>query len=105
MTRTLDAGPIILQSAVPIRDDDTAESLSERILAEEHRIYSEAVRIVLEGRFRIEGRRVLISPTQCKLAKANVAKNAAKTCLNRFKPVDEQLAYMRKGAAEIIPED
>jgi phosphoribosylglycinamide formyltransferase 1 len=58
----LDAGPIVLQSAVAIRDDDTVESLSERILREEHRIYTEAVRIVLEGRFRIEGRRVLITP-------------------------------------------
>src|SRR5579863_6931891 len=57
---TLDAGPIIVQSAVPIRDDDTVDSLSARILAEEHRIYSQAVRIVLEGRFRIEGRRVII---------------------------------------------
>jgi phosphoribosylglycinamide formyltransferase-1 len=56
----LDAGPIILQSAVPIRDDDTVDSLSARILAEEHRIYSEAVRIVLEGYYRIEGRRVII---------------------------------------------
>jgi phosphoribosylglycinamide formyltransferase 1 len=55
----LDAGPIILQTAVGVRDDDTVESLSARILAEEHRIYSEAVRIVLEGRYRIEGRRVL----------------------------------------------
>src|SRR5271154_3492027 len=58
----LDAGPIILQDAVAIRDDDTVETLSERILAEEHRIYTEAVRIILEGRFRIEGRRVLITP-------------------------------------------
>jgi phosphoribosylglycinamide formyltransferase 1 len=58
----LDAGPIVLQSAVAIRDDDTVESLSERILGEEHRIYTEAVRIILEGRFRIEGRRVLIAP-------------------------------------------
>jgi phosphoribosylglycinamide formyltransferase-1 len=56
----LDAGPIILQSAVPVRDDDSVDSLSERILAEEHRIYSEAVRIVLEGRYRIEGRRVIL---------------------------------------------
>jgi phosphoribosylglycinamide formyltransferase-1 len=55
----LDAGPIVAQAVVPVRDDDTTESLSERILKEEHRIYSEAVRIVLEGRFRIEGRRVL----------------------------------------------
>jgi len=58
----LDAGPIVLQSAVAIRDDDTVESLSERILHEEHRIYTEAVRVILEARFRIEGRRVLITP-------------------------------------------
>ena len=58
----LDAGPIVLQSAVAIHDDDTVESLSGRILCEEHRIYTEAVRIILEGRFRIEGRRVLITP-------------------------------------------
>src|SRR6202158_490717 len=55
----LDAGPIVLQATVPVRDDDTEETLSSRILAEEHRIYSEAVRIVLEGRFTIVGRRVL----------------------------------------------
>lgn len=61
----LDAGPIILQAVVPILDDDTESSLSERVLLEEHRIYSEAVRIVLEGRYRIEGRRVLmIDPEQ-----------------------------------------
>jgi phosphoribosylglycinamide formyltransferase-1 len=58
----LDAGPIVLQAGVAVRDDDTEETLSERILREEHRIYSEAVRIVLEGRYRIEGRRVLIQP-------------------------------------------
>jgi len=57
----LDAGPIILQAAVPIRDDDTPETLSERVLKEEHRIYTEAVRIVLEGRYRMEGRRVLLT--------------------------------------------
>jgi phosphoribosylglycinamide formyltransferase-1 len=61
----LDAGPIILQAVVPILDDDTESTLSERVLREEHRIYSEAVRIVLEGRYRIEGRRVLmIDPEQ-----------------------------------------
>jgi len=58
----LDAGPIILQAVVPIEDRDTPETLAERILREEHRIYAEAVRIVLEGRYRIEGRRVLINP-------------------------------------------
>ena len=58
----LDAGPIILQAVLPIEDGDTEATLSERVLREEHRIYSEAVRIVLEGRYRIEGRRVLIGP-------------------------------------------
>ena len=55
----LDAGPIVLQSAVAVRDEDTEETLSSRILAEEHRIYTEAVRIVLEGKYKIVGRRVL----------------------------------------------
>jgi phosphoribosylglycinamide formyltransferase-1 len=56
----LDAGPIVLQACVAIEDNDTPETLAERILREEHRIYTEAVRIVLEGRYRIEGRRVLM---------------------------------------------
>ncbi len=55
----LDAGPIIIQTAVPVLDDDDVETLSARILKEEHRIYPKALRIVLEGRFRIEGRRVV----------------------------------------------
>jgi phosphoribosylglycinamide formyltransferase-1 len=55
----LDAGPIVLQSVVPVKDDDTEETLSARILQEEHKIYSQAVRIVLEGRYKIQGRRVL----------------------------------------------
>lgn len=58
----LDAGPIVLQAVVPIEDSDTAATLSERILAEEHRIYPQAVRIVLGGHYRIDGRRVLITP-------------------------------------------
>src|ERR1700719_1235369 len=57
----LDAGPIVLQACVAIEDADTPETLAERILREEHRIYTEAVRIVLEGRYRMEGRRVLLS--------------------------------------------
>ena len=55
----LDAGPIIRQAAVPVLDGDTAETLAERILTEEHRIYSEAIQIVLSERWRIEGRRVV----------------------------------------------
>jgi phosphoribosylglycinamide formyltransferase-1 len=58
---TLDAGAIVMQAVVPIRDDDTPESLAERILSEEHRIYSEAARIVLEGRYRVVGRRVILT--------------------------------------------
>jgi len=55
----LDHGPIILQAAVAVLDGDTAETLSARILKEEHRIYSEAIGIVLSGKFRLEGRRVI----------------------------------------------
>lgn len=55
----LDAGPIIVQTAVPVYDDDTEETLSIRILKEEHRIYTEAINLVLSGNWRIEGRRVL----------------------------------------------
>ncbi|HXP83983.1 MAG TPA: phosphoribosylglycinamide formyltransferase [Bryobacteraceae bacterium] len=55
----LDSGPIILQAVVPVRDDDTAESLSARILKEEHRLYPQAIALVLAGRYRVEGRRVM----------------------------------------------
>ena len=59
---TLDAGPILGQAIVPVLDGDTEESLSARILADEHRIYTEAVRLVLSGQYRIEGRRVIALP-------------------------------------------
>jgi phosphoribosylglycinamide formyltransferase-1 len=55
----LDQGPIIKQAVVPVLHDDTVEKLSERILLEEHRIYPEAVALILSGKFRIEGRRVI----------------------------------------------
>jgi phosphoribosylglycinamide formyltransferase-1 len=57
----LDAGPIVLQAVVPIEDRDTEVTLSARILQEEHRIYSEAVKIVLAGNYKIAGRRVLLT--------------------------------------------
>ena len=57
----LDSGPIVKQAAVPVLDDDTAESLAARILKEEHRIYSEAIALVLSGKYRIEGRRMVTS--------------------------------------------
>jgi phosphoribosylglycinamide formyltransferase-1 len=59
VTGELDNGPIVMQAAVPVLDDDTAETLSSRILNAEHRLYPEAVRRVLEGGWRIEGRRFL----------------------------------------------
>ena len=55
----LDSGPILLQAAVPVLDGDTPDALSNRILAEEHRLYSQAIAWVLAGNYRIEGRRVL----------------------------------------------
>jgi phosphoribosylglycinamide formyltransferase-1 len=56
----LDGGPIIRQAAVPVLEDDSADSLASRILKEEHRIYSEAISLVLSGRCEIQGRRVII---------------------------------------------
>lgn len=53
----LDAGPIVLQTAVPVLDDDTPDTLAARILIEEHRIYPEAIRLVLEGNWKVVGRR------------------------------------------------
>ena len=55
----LDAGPIVMQAAVPVEDGDTADTLAARILKEEHRVYSEAIRLVLSGRYTIQGRRVV----------------------------------------------
>ncbi|MGD0771931.1 MAG: phosphoribosylglycinamide formyltransferase [Candidatus Solibacter sp.] len=57
----LDAGPIVIQAPVPVRDDDTVETLAARILSEEHRIYAEAIGIVIAGKYRVEGRRVLLT--------------------------------------------
>jgi phosphoribosylglycinamide formyltransferase-1 len=57
VTEELDGGPIVLQSAVPVLDDDTVDTLSARILVEEHRLYPESISIVLAGGWRIEGRR------------------------------------------------
>ena len=57
VTAELDGGPIVLQAAVPVRDDDTVETLAARILVEEHRIYPEAIQIVLHESWRLDGRR------------------------------------------------
>jgi phosphoribosylglycinamide formyltransferase-1 len=59
-----DGGPIILQAVVPVLDSDTAQSLAERVLVEEHRLYPEAVKLFAEGRLQVEGRRVRIRPVR-----------------------------------------
>ncbi len=56
---TLDGGPIIAQRSVPVLDDDTEETLSGRILEQEHKLYAEALRLVVEGNYEIAGRRVI----------------------------------------------
>jgi len=61
VTPELDNGPIIQQAAVPVREDDTCETLSTRILVEEHRVYPEAIQRIIAGGWRIDGRRVVFS--------------------------------------------
>lgn len=58
----MDTGPIIIQAVVPVRDDDTPDTLGARILREEHRIYPQALQYLAEGRLKIEGRRVMLNP-------------------------------------------
>src|SRR2546427_3661868 len=60
VTEGVDTGPIIRQAAVPIQENDTAETLGARILVEEHRIYPEAIQLFADGRLSVEGRRVRI---------------------------------------------
>lgn len=56
-----DSGPIILQSAVEVFDDDTEETLSARVLEEEHKIYPQAIKLFVEGKLKVEGRKVIVS--------------------------------------------
>ncbi len=58
----MDTGPIVIQAVVPVRDDDTPDTLATRILREEHRIYPQALQYLAEGRLRLDGRRVLLDP-------------------------------------------
>jgi phosphoribosylglycinamide formyltransferase 1 len=60
VTNELDAGPIVLQRAVPVRPEDTADTLAARILVEEHRLYPEAVRLLLAERWKVDGRRFVV---------------------------------------------
>lgn len=59
VTEDVDAGPIVTQAVVPVLDDDTPETLAARILKEEHRIYPDAINIIVSGKYRIDGRRVI----------------------------------------------
>jgi phosphoribosylglycinamide formyltransferase-1 len=59
VTAELDGGPIVLQQVVPVNEGDDAEMLSARVLEEEHRLYPKAIQIVLDGKWRLEGRRFL----------------------------------------------
>lgn len=70
-----DHGPIIIQAAVPVYPDDTAEELAERILREEHRVYPIAIRLYAEGRLRVSGRRVFV---------VGLAKEEKKTLIHPF---------------------
>lgn len=75
----VDTGPIIIQAVVPVIGDDTVETLSHRILEQEHRIYPQAIQLYAEGRLSVHGRLVLIA--DCKYA-AGVMTNPAVTILN-----------------------
>ena len=57
----MDTGPIIIQAVVPVLDNDTEDSLSERILKQEHKIYSRAIQLYAEGKLKIKGRRVILA--------------------------------------------
>lgn len=59
-----DTGPIILQSVVPVLDDDTPDDIAARVLKEEHKIYSQAIQLFAEGRLKVEGRRVRVLPAK-----------------------------------------
>jgi phosphoribosylglycinamide formyltransferase-1 len=63
VTNDLDAGPIIAQAAVPVLQDDTEETLAERIHKEEHRILVEAIKLLVAGKLRVEGQSVMICDT------------------------------------------
>jgi phosphoribosylglycinamide formyltransferase 1 len=73
VTPELDGGPIILQRTVAVLEDDTAESLAARILVEEHRAYPEAVALLLDGGWRVEGRRFVLRPRGAAAKSANAA--------------------------------
>ncbi len=75
----VDTGPIIIQAVVPVRDDDTVESLRQRILKEEHRIYPQAIQLFAEGRLVVKGRRVFVKGDAGDVACGGVLENPSVT--------------------------
>lgn len=73
VTAALDGGPVVAQASVPVRDDDTVDTLSARILVEEHRLYPMAVQLVLDGGWRLEGRRFVSTPPAPTLSRGSSA--------------------------------
>ncbi|MDQ3685000.1 MAG: phosphoribosylglycinamide formyltransferase, partial [Acidobacteriota bacterium] len=74
---TLDGGPIITQRVVPVRDDDTEQTLSARILAEEHQAYPEAVARVVRGDYKLSGRRVIATEFKVQGSKFKVEEHGS----------------------------
>ena len=107
----LDHGAIILQKIVPVLDTDDEHTLAARILEQEHIAYSEAINIVLDGQFEVEGRRLKSAlsargdtpPAVHRRSSADTLLIIESPC-QTSPPVDEQLAYIKKGSAEIIRE-
>lgn len=79
----VDSGPIIIQAVVPVLDDDTPETLSARILKEEHRIYPQAIELFGQGRLSIEGRRVIINGANDADVKVQSLENPAVTLFEK----------------------
>jgi phosphoribosylglycinamide formyltransferase-1 len=77
VTADLDAGPIVMQRAVAVRDDDTPETLAARVLDEEHRLYPEAIQRVLDGGWRIDGRRFVSAVTSASAGAASTPQRRA----------------------------
>lgn len=92
----LDAGPIIVQAVVPVQDTDDEHALSERILKEEHRIYTEAVKIILEGKFNIVGRRVIRRSPVSGCEESKVESEFRTGTIRKLPPVTQQPMQARK---------
>ena len=96
VTAELDGGPIVLQAAVPVLDDDTVETLSARVLVEEHRLYPEAIRIVLDGGWSIVGRRRFVRAVASHDAvdRETIRRRIARSPTSRCRGAQEMIATL-----------